>query len=158
VELTGDARSGEVAALVLNAGVVPRDGGSDGVADEKRKVTTSSKSCSAMTCASRGDVERRLELHSGLVVFGLLDLLRVKVKQRHQSTCQRERRRRMGSRGERGASPRQNRRCLAAEGSDSGDEIQQPGGSKSRRGRKGKERRARGSYRRGLDGHLLARK
>jgi hypothetical protein len=83
VELTGDARSGEVATLVLNAGVVPRDGNGDGVADEKRKVTMSSKSWSAMTCAFRGDVERRLELNSGSVVFGLLDLLRVKVKQRH---------------------------------------------------------------------------
>jgi hypothetical protein len=85
-------------------------------------------------------------------------ILREKARQGHQSMRLREGRRREGSRGERRASLRRNRRRLAAEGSDSGDEIQQPGGSKSRRGRKEKERRAWGSYRRGLDGHLLMRK
>jgi hypothetical protein len=43
VELTGDVRSGEVAALVLNDGVVPRDGDGNGLADEKQKVMAVSK-------------------------------------------------------------------------------------------------------------------
>jgi hypothetical protein len=38
-----------------------------------------------------------------------------------------------------------------------GEQFEQPGGSELRGGRMGKERRARGSYRRGLEGHSLAK-
>jgi hypothetical protein len=57
VELTGDARSGKVAALVLNAGVVPRDGDGYGVQDGARKKTVSLNSWSLAAMASRGDAE-----------------------------------------------------------------------------------------------------
>jgi hypothetical protein len=40
---------------------------------------------------------------------------------------------------------------------EDGEKSGQPGGQNQEEEGKGKERRARGSYRRGLDGHLLAR-
>jgi hypothetical protein len=91
--------SGEVAAQVLNAGVVPRDGDSYGVRDGAWKMTVSSNTWSVMTWASRGDVKLRLESRSGSVVFGLLDLLRDKAKGGHQ-WVRRDGRGRLG--GERG--------------------------------------------------------
>jgi hypothetical protein len=44
--------SGDVAAQVLNAGVVPRDGDGDGYADDVRRWTASSYAWSASTTAS----------------------------------------------------------------------------------------------------------
>jgi hypothetical protein len=69
--------------------------------------------------------------------------------------CQRERRMREGSGGERGASPRRNRRCLAAEPVSSGEEFQQPGGVFCRGEREERERRAGAFIGLSLDGLLL---
>jgi hypothetical protein len=82
----------------------------------------------ATTCASRGDDEVRLESAAASVVVGELEILREKAGQGYQSMLQREGRRRGSSRGEGEASPRRNRRRLAAEPASSGERFEQPGG------------------------------
>jgi hypothetical protein len=90
------------------------------------------------------------------VVVGVLEKLREKARQGHQSMRQREGRMRERSGGERGASPRRRRWRLAAGGLDSGEEFRQPGGVFCRGKSEERERRSGVLIGSSLDGHLLA--
>jgi hypothetical protein len=67
---------------VLNAGVVPRDGDSDGYVDDVRRKTASSKVWSALAIASCGNVEGRLESAAAADVVEVLEALRFKTNRR----------------------------------------------------------------------------
>jgi hypothetical protein len=93
---------------------------------------------------------------AALVIIGELEKLHEKAGQRYHSMHQREGRRRGGLRGEGEASPRRNRRYLATESVNSGEEFQQPGGVFCRGEREERERRAGAFIGSSFDGLLLA--
>jgi hypothetical protein len=94
--------------------------------------------------SSSGDGEPRLETTVASGGLQRARKLREKARQGHQSMRQREGSRRKGSRGEGEFYCIGNVDVWRRIGSDSDERFEQPGGSKSRRERKGKERRVRG--------------